>query len=38
MEPTRYFVVTEMDITKTHDFSQLERETKKAMDSIVPNI
>jgi uncharacterized metal-binding protein len=36
IEPTKYFVVTEMGITKVHDFSQLEKETKQAMDSIIP--
>lgn len=38
IEPTRYFVVTELGISENHDFSQLERETKEAMDCIVPNI
>lgn len=38
IEPTKYFVVTELGIEKRHDFSQLEKETKEAVDSIVPNI
>jgi uncharacterized metal-binding protein len=38
IEPTKYFVVTELGITKNHDFSQLEKETKEAMDSVVTNI
>jgi uncharacterized metal-binding protein len=38
IEPAKYFVVTELGITKNHDFSQLEQETQAAMDSIVPNL
>jgi uncharacterized metal-binding protein len=38
IKPTKYFVVTELGIAKTHDFSQLERETKQAMDAVMPNI
>jgi uncharacterized metal-binding protein len=38
IEPARYFVVTELGIAKNHDFSQLERETKEAMNAIIPNI
>lgn len=38
IEPTKYFVITELGITKSHDFSRLEQETKAAMDSIVPNL
>jgi uncharacterized metal-binding protein len=38
IEPAKYFVVTELGIAKNHDFSQLEQETKTAMDSIVPNL
>ena len=38
IEPARYFVVTELGIAKSHDFSQLERETKEAMNAIIPNI
>ncbi len=38
IEPARYFVVTELGIAKSHDFSKLERETKEAMNAIIPNI
>jgi uncharacterized metal-binding protein len=38
IEPAKYFVVTELGITKNHDFSQLEQETQAAMDSIVPKL
>jgi uncharacterized metal-binding protein len=38
IEPHKHFVVTEFGIKKIHEFSQLDRETKEAMDSILPNI
>jgi len=38
IEPARYFVVTELGIAKSHDFSHLETETEQAMDAIIPNI
>jgi uncharacterized metal-binding protein len=38
IEPAKYFVITELGITKNHDFSQLESETREAMDAVVPNI
>ncbi|HAR95527.1 MAG TPA: zinc-binding protein [Deltaproteobacteria bacterium] len=38
IEPAKYFVVTELGITKNHDFSQLEQETQAAMDSIVSKL
>lgn len=38
VEPAKYFVVTELGITKNHDFSQLEQETKVAINAIVPNL
>jgi uncharacterized metal-binding protein len=38
IKPNMHFVITELGIAKKHDFSHLEKETKEAMDSIVPNI
>jgi uncharacterized metal-binding protein len=38
IEPYKHFVVTELGIKKTYDFSQLDKETKAAMDWVVPNI
>jgi uncharacterized metal-binding protein len=35
IEPSRYFVVTEMGITKAHDFSRLSRETDIALKAVL---
>jgi uncharacterized metal-binding protein len=38
IEASRYFVVTELGITKTHDFSKLDRETEAALGAIISSI
>jgi uncharacterized metal-binding protein len=38
LEPSQYFVVTELGIAKTHDFSKLEDETKDALNPILSHI
>ncbi len=38
IEPYKHFVVTEFGIKKTYDLSDLEKDTKEAMDWLVPNI
>jgi len=38
IEASRYFVVTELGIEKTHDFSKLDRETEAALGAIISSI
>jgi uncharacterized metal-binding protein len=38
IEASRYFVITELGITKTHDFSKLDRETEAALGAIISSI
>lgn len=38
IELSRYFVVTELGIEKTHDFSNLDRETKQVLNEIVSSL
>jgi len=38
IELSRYFVVTELGIEKTHDFSNLDRETKEVLNEIVSSL
>jgi uncharacterized metal-binding protein len=38
IEASRYFVITELGITKTHDFSELDRETEAALGAIISSI
>lgn len=38
IDPSRYFVVTELGITKTHDFSRLQEETEHALRSVLEKI
>jgi len=35
IEPSQYFVITELGITKAHDFSKLPEETSAALKSIL---
>ena len=38
IEASRYFIVTELGIEKTHDFSKLDRETEAALGAIISSI
>jgi uncharacterized metal-binding protein len=38
IEASSYFVITELGITKTHDFSKLDRETEAALGAIISSI
>lgn len=38
IEPSRYFVVTELGIEKKHAFDKLAEETKQAVEQIIVNI
>jgi uncharacterized metal-binding protein len=38
LEPTRYFVVTEVGIEKKHNFDNLDSETKQALGWIMTNV
>jgi len=38
LEPSQYFVVTELGIAKTHDFSKLAEETGEALRSVLEKI
>jgi uncharacterized metal-binding protein len=38
IEVSRYFIVTELAIEKTHDFSKLDRETEAALGAIISSI
>jgi uncharacterized metal-binding protein len=38
IEPSQYFVVTELGIMKTHNFDTVDGETKEVLNKITPNI
>ena len=38
LEPSQYFVVTELGVAKTHDFSKLAEETDKTLQSVLEKI
>jgi uncharacterized metal-binding protein len=38
IEASRYFVITELGIEKTYDFSKLDRETEAALGAIISSI
>jgi uncharacterized metal-binding protein len=38
IEASQYFIVTELGIEKTHDFSKLDRETEAALGAIISSI
>jgi len=38
LEPSQYFVVTELGVAKTHDFSRLAEETGKVLRSVLEKI
>jgi uncharacterized metal-binding protein len=38
IEASKYFIVTELGIEKTHDFSKLDRETEAALGAIISSI
>lgn len=38
IEPSQYFVVTELGITKAHDFSRLSEETGNALKSVLEKL
>jgi len=38
LEPSQYFIITELGITKTHNFDTVGGETKEALNKIIPKI
>lgn len=38
IEPYKHFIVTDFGITKTYNLDRLEKDTKIAVDCVVPNI
>lgn len=38
LEPSKYFVITELGITKTHDFDTIALESEEVLGKIVPNL
>ena len=38
LEPSQYFIITELGITKTHNFDSVDGETREALNKITSNI